>query len=224
MVAGGVDMFTEHSFSGFNILGAIARGPCRPLDRDRDGMMLGDGAAFVRPRVRGACAGETRARLRRGRGSCDRERRLSPHSAVPDGSAAARVMQRALDSGGVSPDEIDYINLHGTGTPANDLAELRGIERLFGARAKTIPISSTKSLVGHALGAAGSVEFVATALGVARGFLPPTLNLHTPIEGFEDWTYVRDRAVAAAPRAVLSNSFGFSGNLSSIVARPWEAP
>jgi 3-oxoacyl-[acyl-carrier-protein] synthase II len=119
----------------------------------------------------------------------------------------------------MDPSQIDYINLHGTGTEANDAAELQGIKTLFGERARHILLSSTKSQIGHTLGAAGSIELVATIVGMARGFAPPTLNLVNPIVGFEHWSYVRDSARPAAIRAALSNSFGFAGNLATIAIR-----
>lgn len=219
MLAGGADFFTELSFSGFNMLGALAREVCRPLDRDRDGMMLGDGAAmFVLER-------EDHARQRGARPWAE----IAGHAIVneafhstaprPDGSDAARVMREALRSAGIEPSEIDYINLHGTGTEANDPVELAGIALLFGARAPHIMISSTKSQIGHTLGAAGSVELLATILGIAHEFVPPSLHIENPIQGYEGWNFVRHVARSAPIRAALSNSFGFAGNLSTIAVR-----
>jgi len=219
MLAGGADLFTELSFSGFNVLGVTARETCRPLDRHRDGMMLGDGAAML------VLESEEHARRRGARAYAEIAGHAIANDAYhatgpePHGTEAARVIAAALESGGVSPDEIDYINLHGTGTVANDEAELRAVRRVFGDRARRILLSSTKSQLGHTLGAAGSVELLATTLGVAGGWAPPSIHLVTPIEEFADWSYVVDRARPARIRAALSNSFGFAGNMASIVIR-----
>jgi 3-oxoacyl-[acyl-carrier-protein] synthase II len=217
MVAGGADLFTELSFSGFNMLGATAPNICRPLDRDRDGMMLGDGAAMV------VLESTERAKARGARiyaqvvGHAIANEAYHATAPRPDGASAARVMEQALRSAGVSPDAIDYINVHGTGTAANDEAEMRGIQRLFGERARKIWLSSTKSMVGHTLGAAGSVELVTTALAIAHGFVPPTINLANPIPDFADYAYVRDQAIPGKVRYALSNSLAFAGNIASIV-------
>jgi 3-oxoacyl-[acyl-carrier-protein] synthase II len=219
VLAGGADLFTELSFSGFNILGLVARETCRPLDRDRDGMMLGDGAAML------VLESEEHARRRGARAYAEIAGHATGNDAYhatgpePDGTEASRVMTAALESGGISLDEVDYINLHGTGTLANDEAELRAVRRVFGERAKNILVSSTKSQVGHTLGAAGSVELVATTLGVAGEWAPPSIHLTTPMIEFADWSYVLDRARPVRIRAALSNSFGFAGNIASIVVR-----
>lgn len=223
MLAGGADLFTELSFSGFNVLGAMARAVCRPMDRDRDGMMLGDGAAMLvlereeHAQDRGASPFAEIA------GHAIVNEAFHATSPRPDGSDAARVMAQAMRDAQLDPSLIDYINLHGTGTEANDPVELRGVERLFGARAPEILLSSTKSQIGHTLGAAGAVELVATILGLARGFAPPSLRLENPIEGFGTWSFVRDVARPATIRAALSNSFGFAGNLSTIAVRQVKA-
>ena len=217
MIAGGVDLYTELSYSGFNALGAMARGSCRPMDEERDGMMLGDGAAVLvlesdeHARARGA---RIYARIL---GHALATEPFHATSPAPDGDGASRVMAAALDAAAVSIDQVDYINVHGTGTKANDLAELIAIERVFGKRAKDIPIGASKSMFGHALGAAGAIEVAAVVLGVQGGYCPPTLNLETPIERFRDWTYVRDRALERPVDVALSNSFGFAGSLSAIV-------
>lgn len=222
MLAGGADLFTELSFSGFNALGVLSRGPCRPLSVERDGMMLGDGAAMLvlesaeHARRRGARPWAVVA------GHAIVNEAFHATKPRPDGSDAARVMAGALRAASMEPDEVDYINLHGTGTETSDPAELQGIATLFGTRAREIAISSTKSQVGHTLGAAGSVELVATILGLAHGFAPPTVNFGQPIAGFEDWSYVRETARPVRIRAALSNSFAFSGNLSTIALRSVE--
>jgi 3-oxoacyl-[acyl-carrier-protein] synthase II len=219
MLAGGANLFTELSFSGITILGLTARTACRPLDRDRDGMMLGDGAAMV------VLESEEHASRRGARAYAEIAGHAIGNDAYhatgpePTGTEAARVMIAALNSGEVLPDEIDYINLHGTGTPANDEAELRAVRRVFGDRAKNILLSSTKSQVGHTLGAAGGVELVATTLGVAGGWAQQSINLVNPIDEFADCSYVRDLAAQARIRVAISNSFGSAGNITSNVVR-----
>jgi 3-oxoacyl-[acyl-carrier-protein] synthase II len=219
VLAGGADLFTELSFSGFNILGALARGPCRSLDRYRDGMTLGDGAAFViveSERSMDARGVEAKVEIAGHAIANDAHHATSPE---PLGVEAARVMTNALSVGQVKPDEVDYINLHGTGTQANDEMELRAIERVFGARAASIPISSSKPMIGHTLGAAGALEFVISALAVSRQFVPPCRHLESPIDGFEHWTYPRVGELDRPVRVALSNSFAFAGNLAAIVLR-----
>lgn len=218
MLAGGADLFTELSFSGFNVLGAMTRGVCRPMDRDRDGMVLGDGAAMV------VLESESRARARGARiyafvaGHALANEAYHPTAPRPDGSEAARVMLAAIDSAGLGADDIDYVNLHGTGTEANDAMELAALRLVFGGERSSMPwLSSIKAQVGHTLGAAGSVEVVATALALHGQFAPPGIHLEHPIAPFESWPFVRGRAQPAKLRAALSNSFGFSGNLASIV-------
>lgn len=217
MLAGGADLFTELSFSGFNMLGAMTRGTCRPLDRRRDGMVLGDGAAMlVLEEEQQALARGARI-YARVMGHAIGNEAFHPTAPRPDGSEAARVMQAALRAADMDADAIDYINLHGTGTEANDEMELRAVAKVFGARAPAVLLSSTKSLHGHTLGAAGSVEIVATVVGMTQGFAPPGINLEEPMADFSSWSYVRDQGQPARIRAALSNSFGFSGNLASIV-------
>lgn len=216
MIAGGVDLFTELSFSGFNILGALARGQTRPLDTHRDGLMLGDGAAFIiLERLSSALArGVTPWGFVAGHSLANEAwHATGPH---PQGRDAARVVKQALDVAGVSAEQVDYINVHGTGTIANDESELRALATIFGEHPRAL-VSSTKSQVGHTLGAAGSVEVVTTLIAAAFGFAPPTINLNQPIAGYESWHFVKDRGVDADIKVALSTSFGFAGNLSALV-------
>jgi 3-oxoacyl-[acyl-carrier-protein] synthase II len=136
----------------------------------------------------------------------------------PDGAGAVLAMQRALEAAGVGAREIDYINAHGTGTPLNDVIETRAIKALFGERARRIPVSSTKSAIGHCLGAAGALEAVASLLAIRGGFIPPTVTLENP-DPECDLDYVPKDARAANLRSVVSNSYGFGGNNTSLVLR-----
>ena len=137
----------------------------------------------------------------------------APH---PEGDGAFRAMRAALDDANLSSGDVDYINAHGTATPHNDAAESAAIRRLLGDRAEKVPISSIKAMVGHTLGAAGAIEAVASVLTLANGFIPPTVNLQTPDPAFGAMDFVPGAARALHARVVLSNSFAFGGNNTSL--------
>ncbi|MHC4908901.1 MAG: beta-ketoacyl-ACP synthase II [Planctomycetota bacterium] len=186
----------------------------RPFDRDRDGFVLAEGAAVVilesleHAQERGAriyaeiCGFGT---------SGDAQ-----HIAAPDeeGTGAVRAMQVAIEDAGVTTDDVGYINAHGTSTPLGDAAEVGAVKRLFGADA-SVAMSSTKSMTGHTLGAAGGIESVATILAVRDGVLPPTINLESPDDGF-DLDFVANTAQERTVRYALNNSFGFGGHNVSL--------
>jgi 3-oxoacyl-[acyl-carrier-protein] synthase II len=221
VLCGGTDSLCRMTYSGFNALQALDRQPCRPFDRDRAGLTLGEGAAmFVfedweRARQRGArILGEFA-----GYGvSADAHHLTQPR---PDGEGAMRAMRRALDEGGVAIDEIDYVNAHGTGTPLNDVVETRAIKAVFGARADRLPVSSTKSMIGHCLAAAGAIEALASLLALRQQFLPPTANLEQP-DPECDLDYVPQASRSASLCTVLSNSYGFGGNNTSLILRAYD--
>jgi 3-oxoacyl-[acyl-carrier-protein] synthase II len=146
------------------------------------------------------------------------------HITAPDenGVGAARSMQAALDYAGLKPEEIDYINAHGTSTPLNDPAETRAIHSVFGAHARKVPVSSTKSMVGHLMGAAGAVEAIACIKTLETGIIHPTINYETP-DPECDLDYVPNQARAAQPRTALSNSFGFGGHNATVIFQKWES-
>ena len=215
VIAGGVDVFTELTFSGFNILQALSTGDCAPFDEHRDGLNLGDGGAFV------VLESLSSARARNARiyaeikGYAVLNEAYHPTAPCPDGRFALQAMQSALAFGGILPEEVDYINAHGTATLANDAMEVNAIKNLVAGRA--VYVSSTKSMTGHTLGAAGSVELVMTALGMSDGFIPPSINITQPMETLEDNMHiVKDRALSQPFSTALSNSFGFAGNMASI--------
>jgi len=188
----------------------------RPFDKERDGFVMGEGAAILVleeyefARKRGATVyGEVIGFAATG----DAHHITAP---APCGEGAARCMMEALKSAGVSPDEVDYINAHGTSTYYNDLYETMAIKTVFGERAFDIPVSSTKSMTGHLLGAAGAVEAVYTLLSMVRGVLPPTINLET--EDPEcDLDYVSEGPRPKEVKIALSNSFGFGGTNGVLV-------
>jgi 3-oxoacyl-[acyl-carrier-protein] synthase II len=145
------------------------------------------------------------------------------HITAPDeeGAGAALSMEVALEDAGIAPEEIDYINAHGTSTPLNDRMETRAIRRAFGQHAYKVPISSTKSMIGHLIGAAGAVEAIACIKTLQTGVVHPTINYETPDPDC-DLDYVPNEARKTDPRTVLSNSFGFGGHNATLVLRRWE--
>jgi len=139
----------------------------------------------------------------------------------PEGKGAFRAMQEALRDGDVRIEEVDYLNAHGTATPANDLAETKAIKSLFGERAHQIPVSANKSMIGHCLGAAGAMEAVATILSVKENKIPPTIHYETP-DPECDLDYVPNQMRETAVRTALSNSFAFGGNNTVLVFGKYE--
>jgi 3-oxoacyl-[acyl-carrier-protein] synthase II len=217
-IAGGVGYYTEISFSGFNILRLTGRDGCKPFDAERDGMMLGDGFAFVMLEEESSAMARGASVHARILGYASANEAHHATSPDPSGEAGYRVMWNALGKSSANLARLDYINAHGTGTLANDTAELTAIRRLLvgGQRADAVAISSTKGALGHSLGGAGSVEFVATVLSIQKGAAPPTIGLRMPQPGFEDLTLVQDRPDERTIRVALSNSFAFGGNVAAI--------
>lgn len=206
-VVGGVDSLCLTTLYGFHSLQLTSSQPCRPFDAARDGLSIGEAAAFalLEPApARAATAREDEAIVLSGAGeSSDAYHMSSPH---PEGAGARAAMQAALDAARLSPADIDYINLHGTGTPSNDAAESRAVRELFGSQ---LPCSSTKGATGHTLGAAGALEAVICVLALRAGFMPAGLHTREADAslGVNYLTEVRHSPL----RYVLSNSFGFGG-------------
>jgi 3-oxoacyl-[acyl-carrier-protein] synthase II len=223
MVAGGMEgAVTEFAMSGFASMKALSTrnedpaAASRPFDRDRDGFLLGEGAgslvleSWEHAAARGARAyGEV---LGYGM-SADAYHITLPR---PGGGGAARAMQGALDDAGVAADAVDYINAHGTSTPANDATETAAIKTVFGENAPRVPVSSTKSMTGHLLGGAGAVEAVISLKALVEGVVPPTINYTTPDPAC-DLDYVPNEPRRVPVRRVLSNSFGFGGHNVSLL-------
>ena len=216
VIAGGAESLSELTFSGFNALRSVDRSTCRPFDKHREGLVLGEcGSILVlESRRRAEAHGLPGYAQVLGYGICaDAYHMTSPD---PQGDGAERSMANALKSARMSPEAVDYINAHGTGTPINDRVETIAIKRFFGKKAELIPVSSIKSALGHCLGAAGAVEAVATILALYRGVLPPTLNYQKPDPDC-DLDYVPNEARVADIQVALSNSFAFGGNNTTLV-------
>ena len=193
----------------------------RPFERDRDGFVLGEGAGILifeeleQARKRGA---RILCEVTGFGTTADAEHLTQPSES---GTGAARAMQAALDDAQLNPDDIDYINAHGTGTPLGDVSETRAIRKVFGPAADRLVISSTKSAVGHLLGASGGVELVATIMGLVNSVAPPTLNLDNPDPDC-DLDYVPNSPRDLPIRRAMSNSFGFGGHNACLVVSRFE--
>lgn len=208
-VVGGVDSLCLTTLYGFSSLQLTSTRPCRPFDRDRDGLSIGEAAAFfLVARLPAALPPDAILLLGIGESS-DAYHMSSPH---PDGIGARMAMAQALAGAGLAPRAIDYINLHGTGTRTNDLVEGRAVLSLFG---DATCCSSTKGTVGHTLGAAGGVEAAISMLAIRHGFMPAGVNMHE-LDPALPLAYLKHNE-ARAPSRVLSNSFGFGGTNCSLV-------
>ena len=228
MLAGGTEMATSPTgLAGFASARALStrnddpEGASRPWDQGRDGFVLADGAgvvvleSFEHAERRGARIYAEMAGF--GMSSDAFHITLPPD----DGAGARRCMQLALDDAGVSPEDVDYINAHGTSTPAGDVIETRAVREVFGEHANRLAISSTKSMIGHTLGAAGGIEAIFCVLAIRDGVAPPTINLEDPSPDC-DLDYVPNLAREMKIDVALSNSFGFGGTNGSLVFRSFS--
>jgi 3-oxoacyl-[acyl-carrier-protein] synthase II len=224
-IAGGVDIFSELTFCGFNSLLAISRHTCTPFDEKRDGLILGDGCGIlILENLASALARGARIYAEIGGYSILNEA-FHATGPNPNGEVPKRCIRQALGQSGLGIGDVDYINAHGTGTRANDDMELRAICDLFSDSGRPIYISSTKSMIGHTLGAAGSIELIATINGLYNSFIPPTIHLTSPIHAErygKRICLVRDRAMKKDFDVAISNSFGFSGNVASVVVKKFQ--
>ena len=228
MLAGGAEMATTRSgiaaFSSARALSTRNDEPekaSRPWDKERDGFVLSDGAGVLvledleHAKARGATIyGEVV-----GFGMSDDAHHITAPPA--DGDGAARSMANALRDAGLKPEEVDYINAHGTSTLVGDVAEVAAVKSVFGGHAQKLAMSSTKSMTGHLLGAAGAVEAIFSVLALREGILPPTINLDNPDEGC-DLDFVANQSRKSDARVALSNSFGFGGTNGTLIFRRYE--
>ncbi len=228
VIAGGVEAtVTPLAVSGFNAMKALStrnqepERASRPFDKDRDGFVMGEGAGIIVLEELGLAL-DRGAKIYAeiiGYGlSGDAYHITAP---APDGEGAARSMQMALKDSGIPPEEVDYINAHGTSTYYNDIYETLAIKTVFKEHAKKLPISSTKSMTGHLLGGAGGVESIFTILTIFEGIMPPTINYETP-DPECDLDYVPNQARKGSVRVALSNSFGFGGTNAVLAFKRFE--
>jgi 3-oxoacyl-[acyl-carrier-protein] synthase-1 len=208
-VVGGVDSLCLTTLYGFSSLGLLSAGYCRPFDSGRDGISIGEGAGFILIEKPAANSAADAVALLGVGESSDAYHMSSPH---PDGLGARLAMERALRDAGLAPGAIDYINLHGTGTPANDAMEDKAVVDLFGRQTRC---SSTKGWTGHTLGACGALEAIISALAIENGFLPGSVNTRN-VDPAIRLRYLLENETTSADR-VMSNAFGFGGTNCSLV-------
>lgn len=213
VVVGGVDALSKFTFNGFNTLMILDREWCKPFDENRKGLNLGEGAAFV------VIEGENALNLRKGKalaevvGYANANDAYHQTASSPEGYGATLAIQQALAMSGLAPSQIDYINMHGTGTPNNDLSESFATKAVFGNQVPKF--SSTKAFTGHTLAAAASIEAVISVLSIQNSMIFPNLNFTTAIA---ETGLVPETALVNIPlNTILSNSFGFGGNCSSLI-------
>jgi 3-oxoacyl-[acyl-carrier-protein] synthase II len=219
-VAGGVDTLTRICFMGFNALKLLDPYPCRPFARDRRGMSIGEGAAVLvlEARQRAEARGVPIRACVAGCGMASDA--FHPTAPPADAAGAVQAMRQALARADLTPRDIAYVNAHGTGTVQNDRAEATAMAQVFGVG--QVLVSSTKSLIGHTMGAAGAMEAVATVLAMEAGILPPTANLFDPDPAIL-FDCIPNVPRAQVCQAAMSNSFGFGGQNVSLIFRHPEA-
>ncbi len=220
---------TEAGIGGFNAMKALSQRndspetASRPFDKERDGFVLGEGAGALileeleHAKARGA---KIYAELVGGGMTADANHITAPH---PEGLGASSVMQIALEDAHLKPEDIDYINVHGTSTPLGDVSETKAIQKIFGDHAYKLNISSTKSMTGHLLGAAGAIEAIASILAIQNSLIPPTINHFTDDEAFDPGLNLTfNKAQAREITYALSNTFGFGGHNCSVVFKKYN--
>jgi 3-oxoacyl-[acyl-carrier-protein] synthase II len=230
IVAGGSEATVgESGIGGFNAMHALSTRnedpstASRPFDKDRDGFVMGEGGAcLVLEELEHALARGAKiyGELAGGGMSADAYHLTAPH---PEGLGASLVMERSLEDAGLQPTDIDYINVHGTSTPLGDIAEAKAIQKIFGDHAYQLNISSTKSMTGHLLGAAGAMEAVAALLAVKNDIVPPTINHFTDDPNLDSQlNFTFNHAQKREVRAALSNTFGFGGHNASVLFKKFK--
>jgi 3-oxoacyl-[acyl-carrier-protein] synthase I len=214
MVVGGVDSICHMTLYGFNCLELISERPCTPLDRNRDGISIGEGAGLLLLERERKQPGDA-ALIGYGESS-DAYHMTAPH---PEGEGSARAMQIALQMAGIEPNQLDYINLHATGTKLNDAAEMQAMATVFSPE---IPCSGSKGITGHTLGAAGGIEAVITLIAMDAGFAPGTSGIREVDHAFSSRVLVENLEIPSM-RIAMSNNFGFGGNNVSLIFAAGDA-
>jgi 3-oxoacyl-[acyl-carrier-protein] synthase II len=227
MITGGSEAaVTPLAFSGFCAMRAMSENEdpdtaCRPFDKNRDGFVMGEGAGILvledyeHAVNRGA---DILAEIVGYGATSDAYHITAPD---PEGDAGVRCLQMAIEDAGITPDMIGYVNTHGTSTPLNDPLETKSIKKVFGDNVKDIPVSSTKSMTGHLLGAAGGIEAIISILAIRDGFLPPTINLQEP-DPECDLDYIPNAGRKKDIDYAISNSLGFGGHNSALVFKKFK--
>ncbi|HUZ59274.1 MAG TPA: beta-ketoacyl-ACP synthase II [Hanamia sp.] len=229
LTGGSEAVISESGVGGFNAMKALSernddpKTASRPFDKDRDGFVMGEGAGLLileeleHAKARGA---KIYCEIAGGGASADAYHITAPH---PDGLGAKNVMHAALKEADMKPEDIDYINVHGTSTPLGDIAETKAILDVFGESAHHLNISSTKSMTGHCLGAAGVIEALACILAVTKSIVPPTINHFTDDPAFDPkLNFTFNKAQEREVNAALSNTFGFGGHNASIIIKKYK--
>lgn len=218
IVGGSEASLNEYGLALFRNVGALSRtGICRPFDRRRDGFVMGEGAGILVLEDPERASERSAEILGHVAGYASTTDGFHLTASEPSGEVCAEAIQEAMDDANMKPDDVDYINAHGTSTPDNDRSETNAIKVAFGEQAYKIPVSSTKSVVGHSIGAAGGVEAIATLLSLRHGVLCPTIGLEEPDDGL-DLDYIPGKARPLEPHngngrlVALSNSFAFGGH------------
>jgi 3-oxoacyl-[acyl-carrier-protein] synthase II len=219
VLTGGYDALCHMTYAGFDTLQVLSPTPCRPFDAGRDGLTLGEGAALLALEDLNSAQrrdAEILGEIIGYAATMDTHHLTQPQ---PEGNAALAAMRAACASAGVTPEQIDYVNAHGTATPQNDIAETAAIQTWAGARAATLPVSSTKAGIGHLLGAAGAVEAVVSLMALRGQWLPPETSLETPDPACR-FQVVR-QPIDAKIKTTLSNSCGFGGANATLIFKRW---
>ena len=214
VIAGGTECLSKFHLDGFNTLMILDSRPCRPFDKNRQGLNLGEGAAYVVMEMADGAAARQVKPLCRLSGYANRCDAFHQTASSPEGEGAYLAMMAALQDAGLQPVDIDYVNAHGTGTPNNDESEGHAMMRVFGDRMPWV--SSTKGFTGHTTSAAGGVENVISILALTRGFVPANLNFSEKIDSL-DFTPTTEVKTHVNLNHILTNSFGFGGNDSSCI-------